>query len=196
MKILAFVDTHGSRKALNMLVKKSKKADILVCAGDITIFSQDLEEILAELNKIGKPVLIIPGNHELEEDLMEAASKYKNIYFLHKTKFEIDDYLFLGYEGSGFALNDLGFRKIAKKFKKFMKKGKKVILVTHAPPYGTKLDALMGPYCGNKTIRSFIEKHDIKLTISGHIHENAGKQDKIKNTIVINPGPHGKLINI
>ena len=45
MKILAFVDLHGSLNALKRLSKqiKSKKPDIIVCAGDISIFENNLE---------------------------------------------------------------------------------------------------------------------------------------------------------
>ncbi|NQV08846.1 metallophosphoesterase [Candidatus Woesearchaeota archaeon] len=196
MKILAFTDTHGSKRALTKVKEKAKKADIVICAGDITIFSQDLDKILKELNKLKKPVLIIPGNHELQEEIKHAASKLDNIYPIHNSKFKFNDVLFIGYEGDGFSLKDSGFRKASKKFEKWVKKHEKVILVTHAPPYGTKLDQLMDDYCGNKDIRKFIEKHDIKIAISGHIHENEGKRDKIKNTVVINPGPFGKIINI
>jgi len=75
-------------------------------------------------------------------------------------------------------------------------KGKKIILVTHAPPYRTNLDNIEGDSCGNKAIRNFIDKVKPDLVISGHLHENAGKGDKIKNTRLINPGPFGKIIVI
>jgi len=196
MKILGFVDIHGSMKALDIIIKKSAKADVIVGAGDFTIFGQEIGKILKKLDNAGKPVLIIPGNHELAGELKKASSGLKNIHFIHKTRFEFDDYLFLGYEGSGFAMNDLGFKSMEKKFKEFMKKSKKIILVTHAPPHGTRLDKLMGKHCGNKTIRNFIEENKILLAISGHLHENAGKQDMIKKTLVVNPGPYGKLIKV
>ena len=66
MKILAFVDTHGSDKAINKIREKAKKenADILICAGDVSVFEQNLEKILKKLDSLNKPVLIIPGNHD------------------------------------------------------------------------------------------------------------------------------------
>ena len=75
-------------------------------------------------------------------------------------------------------------------------KDKKIILLTHAPPYRTKLDKLGRNYAGNKSFRNFIEKYKIDLHICGHLHENFGKEDKIKNTKIINPGPFGKIVEI
>ena len=51
MKILAFADTHGNKKDLKKLEKKSKDADILVCVGDLTWFGKDLEKLLRRLAK-------------------------------------------------------------------------------------------------------------------------------------------------
>lgn len=198
MKILAFVDMHGSLKALKKVKEQAKKADIIVCAGDISIFSNDLDKLLSEIDKLNKTLLIIHGNHESDEDLTELAKLFKNITNLHKKSFVKGKYLFMGYGGSGFSIVDKDFEKTAMRFEKEIKahKDKKTILVTHAPPYKTKLDNIMGEAYGNKSIKNFIKKVNLHLVISGHLHENAGKQDRIKNTIIINPGPYGKIISI
>jgi len=72
MKILAFVDVHEDIKALNKIIDKSHIADLLVCAGDLTDFEQNMDLMLSMLNRIGKPVLIIPGNHETSTNLKKA----------------------------------------------------------------------------------------------------------------------------
>ena len=201
MRILSFVDMHGSHKALKKIKKKSKKADLIVCAGDLTIFENNLDKLLFQLNKLKKTCLIIPGNHESDEDLKQLAKMSDNISDIHEKGFVKNNHLFLGYGGGGFSMNDKHFKKIAKKSKKKIKKfrkinNKKIILVTHAPPYKTKIDKIMDEHCGNKDIRKFIDKIKPDLVISGHLHENAGKEDKIKNTKIINPGPFGKIISI
>ena len=202
MKLLAFVDMHGSLKALRSIEKKAKKADLLVCAGDLTIFEQGMGYLLHELDKIGKPVLLIDGNHESVEDMRKACSLFKNTVFIHKRAYKIGNYLFLGYGGGGFSMVDKSFEKGSKLFEKEINKRRKtdknikIILVTHAPPYQTKIDRIMGSPCGNKSIKKFILKVKPDLAISGHLHENAGKEDKIGKTKVINPGPFGKIVNI
>ncbi|HZX44462.1 MAG TPA: metallophosphoesterase [Candidatus Nanoarchaeia archaeon] len=198
MKLLAFVDLHGNQKALKDIQKKSRHADMIVCAGDISLFENSLDSLLLQLELLKKPVIIIPGNHEDEHDLRLASSVFGNIHDINNRSYMIGDYLFLGYGGGGFCRVDKKFDKIAKKFTLIIKKnkGKKIILVTHAPPYRTNLDNIEGDSCGNKAIRNFIDKVKPDLVISGHLHENAGKGDKIKNTRLINPGPFGKIIVI
>ena len=198
MKILAFVDIHGSLKALEKIKKQAKQADLIACAGDISVFENNLDYLLFQLNKLNKPVLIIPGNHEDDTDLSTLTKQLNNITDIHKKTFTKDNYLFLGYGGSGFSIVDKDFIKASKKFEKELKKheNKKIILVTHAPPYKTKLDKISGEACGNKSIKNFILKIKPDLVIAGHLHENAGKEDKIKKTNLINPGPFGKIINI
>jgi len=75
-------------------------------------------------------------------------------------------------------------------------KYKKKVLVVHGPPYGTRLDKLGRNHAGNKSIRYFIERNNINYVICGHLHENFGKEDRIKKTNVINPGPFGKIIDL
>ncbi len=198
MKILAFVDTHGSLKALEKIKKQAKQADIIVCAGDISVFENNLDYLLFQLNKLNKPVLIIPGNHEEDTDLSTLTKQLNNVTDIHKKTFIKDNYLFLGYGGSGFSMVDKEFIKTGKKLENELKKheNKKIILLTHAPPYKTKLDKIGSEACGNKSIKNFILKTKPDLVICGHLHENAGKEDKIKKTKLINPGPFGKIINI
>ncbi|MFO8015933.1 MAG: metallophosphoesterase [Candidatus Woesearchaeota archaeon] len=198
MKALAFVDTHGSSKALKAVADKAKKknVDILICAGDLTIFEQDLDKIIKKLDKLGKPVLIIPGNHESEESLSKAIKKSKNIVYIHRGMLKLKGYTFIGFAGDGFSLDDPEFEKWGKKVKKELKKKEKVVLITHAPPHKTRLDLIMDSHCGNKAVRKFIEKVDMVLAVSGHIHETAGVEDTIKGRKVVNPGPYGKVFEI
>lgn len=198
MKLLAFVDTHGSLAAIDKIKQKASKnkVDILVCAGDVSIFEQNLEKILKKLDSLNKPVLIIPGNHESEARLKLLCSKFRNIVYMHKGMLRLKDTVFIGYAGDGFSMTDPGFRKWGDKVRKALKKKDRVVLITHAPPHKTRLDKLMGSYCGNKDIRKFIEMVDIVLAVSGHIHENAGMEDVIKGTKVVNPGPFGKVFEI
>ena len=200
MKILAFTDPHLSSYALKKIKSKVKKQnpDLIICAGDISIFEQGLNPFLNKLNKLKKKILLIHGNHETDKVLRKLCKKYKNLIFIHKKYYKQNNCIFLGYGGGGFSLTDPGLKKISKKFTKIIKKNKdkKIILITHAPPYKTKLDLIVDNHCGNKTIRDFIIKNKIDLNICGHLHETFNKKDKIKKTEVINPGPYGKIIKI
>lgn len=196
MKLLAFVDLHGNLSALKEIAKKAKKSDLIVCAGDISTFQQNLDFLLDALNGIGKPVLIIPGNHEDDITLESACFNYKNLKFLHARGYRTNNYLFFGYGGGGFSVEDEAFEQLSDEFKKEIKKGEKVVLITHAPPYGTKVDVIAREHRGNKAITRFINDVHPIVVVCGHLHETAGKIDKRGNTIIINPGPRGKIIEI
>ena len=198
MRILAFIDMHGSVSALKKIKQKSKNCDIIVCGGDFTIFEQNIQELLKEFSKLKKEILMIHGNHEGEDELRHFCHKYKNIHFIHGTHFIFEDVVFLGWGGGGFSQKDKEFEKKSKKFKKFLDKhkDKAFVLITHAPPYDTKLDKIGKEPCGNKSIRNFIKENKIDLSISGHLHENEGAIDKIGKSTVINPGREGRILKI
>ena len=200
MKILAFVDLHGSLKALKRLqnLVDKEKPDIIVCAGDITIFEQNMDYLIHRMNKFKKPVLILHGNHEDEDTMEKACAGFENVHFIHGMTYVQDDVMFLGWGGGGFSTKDDEFEKKAKDFEKKMKGFEKVVLVTHAPPYNTRLDQIIEQSCGNKSIRNFILKNTkkIRAAIAGHLHENSGREDRLKETRVVNPGPFGKIINV
>jgi uncharacterized protein len=193
MKILIFSDTHGRLSLLNAVAKKAKHAELLVCAGDITVFEEGLEMMLRKLNQIGKPVLMIPGNHESPSLLKAVCRNFENIVYLHGKAYFKDGYCFIGFGSGGFSIKDKEFETFAKKLK--IPKENRLVLVTHAPPYGTKIDHIWGHH-GNKSYRSFIERMKPVIAVSGHLHETAGKEDRIGKTRVINPGPKGKIVEI
>jgi uncharacterized protein len=71
--------------------------------------------------------------------------------------------------------------------------GKKTILVTHAPPFDTRLDMIHSKdHVGSKAIRAIIEDKQPILVLSGHIHESmqmtGSYHDLIGRTLCMNPG--------
>ena len=194
MKILSFVDLHGDKDALNILKFKAKMVDLVICAGDITIFENHLSKLVREISNFNKPVLMLHGNHENASTLKEECSLYDNIFFLHKGIYEFNGVVFIGYGGGGFSERSPGFNSFIGKIKPFLKE--KNVLITHGPPYGVTIDYIHNSHVGNKDFLNFIRKEQPNLVISGHIHETAGKQDKIGKTKIINPGPSGKIIEI
>lgn len=200
MKILAFVDLHGSLKALKRLEKlaEKEKPDIILCAGDVTIFEQNLDYLMHKISRMKKPVLAVHGNHEEESVMKKSCSLFENITFIHGRTYEFNNVLFIGWGGGGFSTKDKQLERKIKEFKKKMEKFDKVVLLTHAPPYNTKLDKIIEQSCGNKTIRNFISENTnkIKVAVSGHLHENSGAEDHVKETRVVNPSPFGKVITI
>ena len=202
MKILAFTDNHGDLNSLKKVEKKVKtgKPNIAICCGDISMFGKDLDKLIKKIDSFKIPVLIVPGNHEDRNALLELCEKSKNVVYLHGGIFNLKNYYFIGYEVNGFSKTDSDFRKFGKKIEKEvlknLDKNDKFILITHAPPYKTNIDLLQLDHVGNKDLRKFIERNQPVLALSGHIHEDFYKKDKIAETTIANPGPEGMFFNV
>lgn len=192
MKVLVFTDFHNDYGLLPQLTKKAAEADVVVCAGDPTIFEHDLQGVLHSFNAWGKPVLMIHGNHENEESLRKACMRHKHILFVHGKETVINGVRFLCWGGGGFSLTDRGLERQLDSWKR---SEQPTILVTHAPPYKTTLDDIGRPV-GCRSVRKAIERLKPRYAISGHIHETAGAQDVIGETRLLNPGPEGRLIRV
>lgn len=73
-------------------------------------------------------------------------------------------------------------------------KGRRWILVSHCPPYGTSLDvASGGVHVGSRALKDFLGSPDAPiLSLHGHIHESpliTGKFcERVGNTLACNPG--------
>jgi len=197
MKILAFVDTHADEESINIILNAAKEADLLVCAGDITSWGSDARKVLDRFKSLNKPLLMIHGNHEDDVAFRKLCKKYNFISFIHKGSYQTEKYVFFGYGGGGFASRNHEFERIAEKFVKTLKEGSIVILITHGPPYGTHVDYIEGMgHRGCKSLRKFIDKVKPLVHICGHLHENFDVKEVVGSTLVINPGPSGKILEI
>ncbi len=195
MKVLAFIDLHSDMEALKIILKKARGVDLVVGAGDLSDWGKDIKQVLSAFKNLGKPFLVLHGNHEGERQMRRVCSALKFPTFFHKKVFEFNGYSFVGYGGGGFAYEDFEFEKFIKSAG--LKKDSKIVLVTHAPPYHTRCDYLPHyGYVGCKSFNKMVKEFKPLLHICGHIHENASCKDSIGNTLVINPGPLGKIIRI
>jgi len=199
MKFLAFVDFHHDPSDFISIKEKIKKHDpeFLICAGDFTWFGEKTEEILESFILFDKPIYIIHGNHEEKKEVKEICEKYTNLIFAHNKIIYIKDTLFVFYGGGGFSEKEPNFNKLIKKHKEEIKNSKKIVLITHAPPKNTILDKLSEDYhVGVIDYKRFIKNYSPNLAISGHIHESYKKQEKYKETLLINPGGDGEIFEI
>ena len=74
---------------------------------------------------------------------------------------------------------------------------KQLLWMDHPPPYDTVLDELDADWhVGSRSLRKFIEKYEPKYVFCGHIHETFEEEDTIKDTIIINSGPAGRVIEL
>ena len=202
MKILVFTDIHADARAFEHIERliRQESPDILIDCGDISIFENHLDELIERLASYRIQTLILHGNHETEVAMEKACKPHKNLIFMHDRILQIGNTVFFGWGGGGFAKRESAFTKAARKavdiFNNIKARDRNLILLTHAPPRNTRLDGLFDSHVGNRSITEFIEKHQPRYAFCGHIHENSRKQDRIGKTIIINPGPAGRIIRI
>ncbi len=203
MKILAASDLHGDLKMAEDLAKKAKKekVDLIILAGDLSIFGNGLEGLLKPFKDTNKKVALIPGNHDSEADIFMLKQRYPDmIYDLHNYSFKIGDVGFFGCGLANIGPNELSEREIHDRIESsynYIRGVKKKIMVVHVPPYNTKLDTLgKDMKLGSTAVREMIEKTKPDTCICGHIHETFSLEDKLGNTRIVNAGPKGKIIEI
>ena len=70
------------------------------------------------------------------------------------------------------------------------------VLVVHSPPLNTVDHDSSGQIRGSQAIREFVEKSRPKLVVCGHIHSDWEKSVRLAETLVLNAGPAGVLIEV
>lgn len=195
MRLLIVADIHGRVEALERIIT-SEEHDLLLIAGDMASYSgmRDWRDVAEVIEKTGTRAVAVPGN----VDGIDSVGTHLNGRFvvIHADIVEIDGITIAGI-GGGTGFPSLGYshftdEHIGEALRELEKKlGDKTvhILLTHTPPYGTKVDVLYsGEHAGSVNLRNFIEAKQPIINACGHVHEARGT-DKIGNTTIINPGP-------
>lgn len=195
MVIISISDIHGDPEGIVRLSAEHSKADLVLISGDITNFGgrKEAAEIIDRLGKHAKRILAVPGNCDRPEvgDLLAERG-----ISLDCRAVEVGGLTFIGLGGSlpcpGRTLLEYGEEEFGSALDSGLGeigKGRPFVLLCHQPPYGTKVDRVMGGlHVGSRRIRQFIEESKPLACFCGHIHESAG-EDRIGETEVCNPGP-------
>ncbi len=200
MKLLAFSDIHGDKKAAKKLAQKARKeaVDLVVIAGDISHFDTNFNRLLGVFKDYGVEVAMVPGNHESMATVNFLTEKYgfKNLHY--KYIFQ-NDVAIIGSGGAEIGPNPIQdediFYNINLHHKKL--KGKKInkkIFVTHVHPAYSIMEKIS--FKGSPSLTKAIKEFSPDLVISGHVHEAEGLEDMIGSTKVITVGKHGKIIEL
>lgn len=199
-RILAVSDIHGDSSLAKKLAKRAEEenVDLIILAGDITLFNQPLKNVIAPFAKLKKEVLIIPGNHESIDTINSFTDAYEGTKNLHGYSIMRGD---VGIFGAGydskvgpFWIEDEKIFKTLKKSHEFIKDAKKKIMVTHTPPSGTKMEML--GFEGSEGVEKAIKKFKPNIVISGHIHEFGGIIDYLHGAKAINVARNATIFEI
>ncbi len=199
MKLLLFSDLHIQLDKAKRLVELSKEVDIVIGAGDFAIMHRGLQETIDALKPIEKPTILVPGNGETIDELTEAINGWNNCYALHGSGININDIPFYGIGGGipvtpfGSWSYDFSEEEAHDLLNDFPENG---VLISHSPPKNILDLASSGKNLGSTAVRDLIDEKTPKLVVCGHIHESGEKQQWVNQTLVVNAGPNGMLINL
>ncbi len=191
---------YGDKEAeMYRRLSKSKKAQIKrkkfrTCRG-----------VLSKLNSVGRPVYLVSGNNEITDYgwFCKTISKLPNLKLIDGKLVKFQRFSLIGNRNehriygerekmSREDFYDYQERLLKKNFKQAGTKN--IILVSHYPPYGCRLDKLPkdaklnpGTHIGSHLIREFIKKFHPHFVVCGHLEELVGTC-KIGKSTTINPG--------
>ena len=194
MKYILFSDVHCDLDACARIVRRSENADFAIGAGDFGLLRDGLQKTIDVLANIRIPTILVPGNHESQDELLEACRGLDNFHVLHGGEVELEGITFFGI-GCGIPETPFGpwtvdlseedaTRLLSEPRNPF-------VLISHSPPFGC-LDSLANQqHVGSRAVRSFVEQSRPSFVVCGHIHEHCNQQSEIDGIPVINAGPVG-----
>ncbi len=198
VRIFAAGDFHGDKTTAKALAQRAidENADLIILNGDI-VEEDDTEGVMYHFMKVGKPVFLVPGNHDWHAtDFLAAQYKAVN---LHGKSSQHGNVAIFGCGGTNIGMNMLTEKEIYDTIKythKAVSTAQKKLLVTHIHPAGTVMESFSQFVKGSVGLRKAIEMTKPDIVVCGHVHEAEGIEEKIGDTLVINVGKKGKLIEL
>jgi len=197
MKVFIFSDIHGDIRALEKII--AQPADVYIAAGDLSNFGRGLDRCAAVLKGLGEKLWLLPGNHETHEETREFCEQHGFVDFHRQVRsLGATQWAGLGYSNiTPFDTpGEYSEEEISQALKAF--EGiQPLCLVVHFPPHGTSLDEFApGKHAGSPTLTKWVERVQPMRLFCGHIHEAAGRSERIGATQCLNVGKEGYLLEL
>ena len=201
MKVLIFSDIHGDTGALEKLI--AQPADVYIAAGDLSTFGKGLDRCGEIMKPLGEKVWVLPGNHESHDDTRAFCQRFGFFDFHRQIRALKSERGTTQWAGLGYSnitpFNTPGEyteEEIAKALAPFDNL-KPLYLVVHFPPQGTRLDEFAaGKHAGSPTLREWVDRVQPLYLFCGHIHECAGRGDRLGATKALNVGNKGYTVEV
>lgn len=195
MRILGLTDIHGAHKRVAEILVKEQGIDLVLLAGDLTTNGSagDARTVLDAAGTGGQAAFAVAGNMDpqpVEAVLVAGGRALDGRGIMH------GNVGIFGLSGAPLSPlhtpNEVPEEELAARLASgwdAVRSARWKLLVSHAPPAGTRVDMLgNGLHVGSTAVRAFCDIHHPDLVLCGHIHEARGT-DHIGPTVVVNPGP-------
>ncbi|MBW1989908.1 MAG: metallophosphoesterase family protein [Deltaproteobacteria bacterium] len=189
MRIYTAADIHGRRKRLALVTRMVEELgpDCVVAAGDLCArFGRDPAAVLASLDRLGVPVLVVRGNSD-PRDLAGLTAGARNVIALGGRSKEVCGGRFAGLDGTvplPFS-NRAAWREKAALHAVSGLLSPQTALVAHCPPQGAG-DRVAGRFSsGSRGLARLLAAKSPALLLCGHVHEDPGVWP-LGDTLVVN----------
>jgi Icc-related predicted phosphoesterase len=169
IRILCVSDYHREKTVADNVERLAakEKVDVIINAGDF--LSQEFAQKVLSATKFR--TFVVRGNWDYDVKVRNIR-----VTFLSNNAAEYKGYYFIGADYRHYS----ELMKLVKG-----KDPKKIVLLTHDPPYDILDTSFFGSSAGSVELREFDEKIRPALHVFGHIHESAGIV-KYRGTIFVN----------
>ncbi len=194
-------DLHGDTSMLQA-IPDLELAKAVIISGDLTIHggATEAERVLQAVAQRNPRILAQVGNMDPPEVETLLDNKQLNIHAKAMELAPATGHLpAIGLMAAGASTptpfntpNEVSEEQMAAWLEQAYNQARKfssLLLVAHDPPHDSVADRLPGgQHVGSKAVRSFIDRVQPDVCLTGHIHESRG-QGHIGKTLVCNPGP-------
>ncbi len=196
-KLLIFSDIHTDWRTLERIL--SVEADFYIAAGDQATWGRGLDRCGQILRTRGEKVWVLPGNHESASQIAAMCDEC-GLNNFHRRDFTVGDWHVAGLGYSSPTPFDTPGEYTEAQIGEYLEPFAglhPLVLVCHAPPYGTALDQVRpGLHAGSTAVRDFIQRVQPAHFFCGHIHEAEGVSIEIGRTQARNVGKKAYLLEL
>ena len=196
-KLLIFSDIHTDWRTLERIV--SVEADFYIAAGDLATWGKGSIAAAKFWGRAAKRSGYSPATTNPLPRSPPSATQY-GLHNFHERHFAAGAYHIAGLGYSSPTPFDTPGEyteaQIAERLAPFSDL-RPLVLVCHAPPYGTALDEVRpGLHAGSTAVRDFIERNQPVHFFCGHIHEAEGVSIDMGATRAHNVGKKAYLLEL